>query len=278
MRRLRRVGPGQGRCPHDLLRPARPAAPRSGIGRHRHRRRLHGARAQGRGPCDPGVFRQRHCQPQGRPGHRPRALRHSGWPRLGRLPAPPVHHRRRHHRPGPQRHARELRLAAPSAHRPGRSLHEQHRLRGGHASHRLLHAEHEAHPRGHPLHDGAARGRLCHGAHQRRIALCLPRPQRHPSARAGQAAQRRRLVRGKRDLRLRHPGCRVCARGGTRRGAAHQRRGSRERACGACAQEGPVHLRARVLRASRLRHGRCHRAVDACEDGRAVGMRERCRG
>ena len=115
VRRLWGVGTWQRRGPHDLLRPPCPAAPRAGVGRHRRGRRVHGARAQGRGFGVAGVLGRRHRKPQGRPRHRPRALRHRRRPGLAGCTAAPLHHWRRDHRPGPQRHARELRRPAPPA-------------------------------------------------------------------------------------------------------------------------------------------------------------------
>ena len=223
MRRHRRVGAGQGRGAPHLFRAARPAAPRAGLGRHRRGRRDHGLGSQGPRPRDLGIhgFGPLGAARQG--GHRARALRHLRRAQLGVRAAPHVHHRRHDHRALAQRHPRELRRPARRAHQPGRALPLQHRLRGGRQAHRLLHRA-DAPPHGrHRLYHVHDRGRLRHGRHARERPLRVPRPARHPPARAGQAPRGRRLDRGERDMRARHHGCELRPRDRARRDPAHLR-------------------------------------------------------
>ena len=124
--------------------------------------------------------------------------------------------------------------------------------------------------------DATAGGRLLGGRDRRRHTRRLPRPARDPPALA--RPDRRRLGGRIRDLRARprrrlHGARRPPGRGGRdRRGRPPLRAG------GPRGARGPLHLRARLLRAARL-DPRGHRgARRARADGRAAGRRGARRG
>ena len=89
LRRLRRLGPRRGGRQAHLLRPLRAAAPRAGVGRHRHQRRRAPPGLQGHGPGLPGLRRARAQLAQGPPRGRPLPLLHHRRLAPGRTPSPP---------------------------------------------------------------------------------------------------------------------------------------------------------------------------------------------
>ena len=99
-------------------------------------------------------------------------------------------------------------------------------------------------------HDAPSRGRLLGRRARRRHPRHLPRPARHPAAHA--RPHRRRLGRRLRELRARPDRRRRRPRRAPRRGALAGRRRDPQRAGAARGTRRGVHLRARVLRPSRL--------------------------
>ena len=97
LRRLRCLGPRRGGRQAHLLRPLRAAAPRPGVGGHRHLQRRAAARLQGHGPRLPGLRRDRAERPAGAHRHRAHALLDDRRHHVGERAADA----RRHGRPAP---------------------------------------------------------------------------------------------------------------------------------------------------------------------------------
>ena len=274
MRRVRRVRPGRGCRPHDLLRPAGAAASRPGKCRYCRGgwRDHHGV--EGPGPGHPGVRRSELGRARGLRRRRACALFHVRRRRVvGGRAAAHFGHRRDAHRARAQWHAREHEQPARAPYRRGHPAACRHRLRSGREGHRQRHAADAPFARGHPLRHGESRGRLRHGAGQPRLPLRLPRPQRHPPAVHRRAAGWPRLGRVLGNLRPGHRGRQLRARRRAGRDRALQQGRRHLRARRARRQARELHFRVRLLRPPRFGYGRAERLPGAPQHGAHPGAR-----
>ena len=120
VRRLRGARTGPRRCAPDLLRPARPAAPRPGVGRDRRQRGRQADCAARPRPRRAGVRRTQPLRPARRTRDRPHALLDDRWQRLGERAAAAASRSRADGRARPQRQPRQRRGLAPNGRQAAR--------------------------------------------------------------------------------------------------------------------------------------------------------------
>ena len=251
------------RRPARVLRAVRAPAPRSGVGGHRRvGRGPHHDRARPR-PRVTGVRRGEAARAARADGRGPRALLHHRVVGVGEraarvaLGSPPGGARA-------QRQPDQRGGAPRRAHRRRRPVPRH--LRLGDHRRAALHSRGGAHRGRARRGDAEAPGRLLHGRDDEGLRGRVPRRRRTAAAVARHAG--RQLLRGLRELRLRHHRRRAAPRGAAGRdGVARQAR-DRDAADRGVGAQGVLRVRAHLLRAARLDpRGQPHPGV-APQDGR----------